>query len=212
MPIYINVFLIGLLSIMLIACDEKKQQEDIKKSPLIRVEPITQELQRVFKVSEEQYNKLVNKKAHKDVIVVVNMRQPSNQPRLYLYNTKTRTIKESFMVTHGRGSNSKNNKLIADNFSNVNNSYKSSLGGMLTANVYNGQHGKSLRLIGIERGINNNIYKRLITMHGAKYVSQEYYKENGTIGNSLGCLAVDKRIAAELIDKVKNGTFIYVYY
>ena len=70
---------------------------------------------------------------------------------------------------------------FAINFSNENESYKSSLGFMLQVNLITEKHGLSLRLDGMEFGINHNARARAVVIHGADYVSKSFYKKSWQI-------------------------------
>mgnify|MGYP000905816949 CR=1 FL=1 len=59
-------------------------------------------------------------------------------------------------------------------FSNKNNSYSTSSGFYLTGNIYNGKHGESLELYGLEKGKNDNARKRTIVMHAAEYANKKF--------------------------------------
>ena len=111
-------------------------------------------------------------------------------------------------VAHGRNSGEE----FAINFANTINSYKSSLGFYITGNTYQGKHGLSLRLKGIEKGINDDAEKRGIVMHGAKYVSESFIKQCGRLGRSEGCPAVPEELCTPIVNFIKDGSCVFVYY
>ncbi len=160
----------------------------------------------------ESYEQLVPKDKQKAIILIVDMTKPSDKKRMYLYNTTTHMILQSYNVAHGKGSNSSNNRALADKFSNTEGSAQSSLGGMLTSGIYKGKHGDSIRLIGLEKGLNDNVYRRSIVIHTAWYASDSFIKIHKYAGNSLGCLAVSADTMKELLEFVPKDYFIYVYY
>ena len=86
-----------------------------------------------------------------------------------------------------------------------------SLGLFVTGTSYVGSNGYSLRLRGLDPGINDNAYARAIVIHGADYVSQAIASRLGRLGRSWGCPAVRSEIARTLIDTIKGGTAIYAY-
>ena len=86
-----------------------------------------------------------------------------------------------------------------------------SLGLFVTDTSYVGSNGYSLRLRGLEPGINDNAFARAIVIHGAAYVSQAIADKLGRLGRSWGCPAVRSDIARKLIDTIKGGTAIYAY-
>src|SRR5436190_396326 len=112
------------------------------------------------------------------------------------------------LVSHGRGSG----KTMATSFSNADESNMTSLGLFRTAEPYVGHNGYSLRLDGLEKGINDHARDRAIVIHGAPYVNAATAKANGYLGRSLGCPAVRPEIARSLIDAVKGGGLLFAYY
>jgi hypothetical protein len=111
-------------------------------------------------------------------------------------------------VAHGL----KSGKDMAKSFSNRQSSYKSSLGFYVTGEAYEGSTGYSLKLLGMDKGLNDKAMKRGIVMHGADYVSEDYIWSQGYIGRSWGCPAVALDVCHPLIDMVKEGTCLYIYH
>ena len=111
------------------------------------------------------------------------------------------------MVAHGKNSGWE----IPKSFSNQSNSYKSSLGFYLTAETYTGKHGLSLRLDGMEKGINDNARKRHIVIHSADYVSYEFTKKIGRLGRSFGCPSLPAKNYNKVIDLIKDKSVIFIY-
>ena len=96
---------------------------------------------------------------------------------------------------------------MAERFSNQNKSNSSSLGIYRTLNEYNGQHGRSLRLEGLEP-TNSNALARAVVMHTADYVSESFIRQTGRLGRSEGCFAVEKAVGDTIINELKNGAYI----
>jgi len=82
----------------------------------------------------------------------------------------------------------------------------------VTEDTYIGGNGYSLRLRGLEEGVNDMAWDRAIVMHGAYYVSREAIKALGRLGRSWGCPAVRAEIADKVIDTVRGGSAIFAYY
>jgi hypothetical protein len=120
------------------------------------------------------------------VLTVIDYTRPSNEPRLWVLDVTNRRLLHHELVAHGRGSG----ELYATRFSNEPGSKASSLGLFVTAEVYDGAHGRSLRLQGVEPGINDQAFDRAIVMHGADYVSLDFAARQGRLGRSLGCPAL----------------------
>jgi hypothetical protein len=112
------------------------------------------------------------------------------------------------LVAHGKGTGDN----IAKAFSNRPGSNQSSFGTFLTGPTYQGKHGLSLRLKGLEPGINHLAEARAIVVHGAKYVSESVVQAMGRLGRSQGCPAVREEISGKLIKAIQGGTVVFSYY
>jgi hypothetical protein len=111
------------------------------------------------------------------------------------------------LVAHGSGSGDN----YARRFSNVNDSRQTSLGLFLTGGTYEGGNGYSLKLRGLDAGVNDRAEARHIVMHGAWYVSPEHARSHGRLGRSWGCPALSLYSAATVIDTIKGGSFVFSY-
>ncbi len=141
------------------------------------------------------------------VITIIDFSKPSSEKRFYVIDLVEEKIVKKTYVAHGMGSGAN----YAEKFSNTPGSKMSSAGFYLTDKTYNGKHGYSLKLRGLEEGINDNAYKRAIVIHGAWYVSEEFIKKNGRLGRSWGCPALEENEAKEIIDLIKNKTLLFIY-
>ena len=101
---------------------------------------------------------------------------------------------------------------MATAFGNEAETHRTSLGLFKTATTYLGKNGYSLRLDGLDRGINDLARDRAIVMHGAAYVSAAFVKATGRLGRSWGCPAVSAAVAKQMIDRVKGGGLVFAYY
>lgn len=137
---------------------------------------------------------------------IVDFSQPSTSKRLYVFDTVEKKV-DSYLVAHGRGSEGRGDDGIAENFSNTAGSNSSSLGIYRTLDVYNGHHGRSLRLEGLE-STNSNALNRAIVLHTADYVSEDFIHRTGRLGRSEGCFAVEKAVGDTLINELKSGAYI----
>jgi hypothetical protein len=133
---------------------------------------------------------------------------PSTEQRLWVFDLEHRSVLFHELVAHGR--NTGDNQ--AAHFSNAPGSLMSSIGSFITADTYVGHNGYSLRLRGLEPGINDNALDRDIVMHGAAYVSPDLIHSQGRLGRSFGCPAVRPSIARQLIDAIRDGSFVFAYY
>ena len=138
-------------------------------------------------------------------LTVIDYSKPRTEPRLWVFDVRTHALLFHELVSHGRGSG----KTMATSFSNDAESNMTSLGLFRTAEPYVGHNGYSLRLDGLEKGINDHARDCAIVIHGAPYVNAATAKANGYLGRSLGCPAVRPAIARELIDAVKDGGLLF---
>lgn len=140
-------------------------------------------------------------------LTVIDFSRPSTTERMWVYDLRTRELLFHELVSHGRNSGGD----LSTRFSNVAESNQSSLGLFRMAEPYVGKHGYSLRLDGLEKGINDRARERAIVIHGAAYVNADTAKALGRLGRSLGCPAVRSEISRELIDAVKEGGLLFAY-
>ncbi|MFI5154444.1 MAG: murein L,D-transpeptidase catalytic domain family protein [Chitinophagales bacterium] len=145
---------------------------------------------------------------NENVLSIIDYSQSSNKKRLYIIDLANIRLLFNTYVAHGRRSG----KEIPTRFSNRIRSKESSVGFYLTADPYLGSNGYSLKLLGVEHGFNSNAARREIVMHGADYVSEEYISTNGYLGRSWGCPAVPQEESRDIIDSIKNGSCLFVYY
>lgn len=142
-----------------------------------------------------------------DVLTVIDFTQPSNQKRAWLIDLKNSKILMNFYTTHGKNSGLD----YAKSFSNSFASDETSLGVYTTLNAYYGKHGLSERLMGLEKGVNNNALARAVVVHPAAYASPEYIKSVGRAGRSWGCFGISPDQSSEFVNYTKNGSVIYAY-
>ena|SRR6187402_3098517 len=141
-------------------------------------------------------------------LAFIDYSRPSTQPRLWVFDVEAGKLLYEEVVAHGRGSGEN----IARVFSNAEGSHASSLGLFLTRETYQGRNGYSLRMDGLEPGINDAAMQRAIVMHGAPYVDPRQAQRQGRLGRSFGCPAVREAVARGMIDVLKDGQFVFAYY
>ena len=142
-------------------------------------------IQKQYKVTNDKY------------VVMVDYSKSIDEERLYIVNTKTAQIEMASIVSHGVYSG----KEYATNFSNVKDSYKSSLGAYLTENTYYGHFGYSLVLKGLDK-TNSNAKKRKIIFHSSKIMQTKW---------SWGCFSLPEKNTRKIIDMIKGGSLVYAY-
>jgi hypothetical protein len=141
-------------------------------------------------------------------LAVIDYSLPSTEPRLWVFDLVRKRLLFKELVSHGRGSGD----ALAHAFSNEPESHQSSLGLFRTLDSYYGRNGYSLRLQGLEPGINDLAYERAIVIHGADYVSESFIERTGRLGRSLGCPAVRPEVTRRLIDVLKDDQYLFAYY
>jgi hypothetical protein len=139
---------------------------------------------------------------------VVDYSRASTRVRLWVFDLAKHRLLYAERVAHGRGSGDD----IATQFSNEPGSRRSSIGLFRMAETYIRQNGYSLRMDGLEPGINDRARDRAIVMHGADYVSDSSVQALGRPGRSWGCPAVRREAARGIIDDLKGGQYLFVYY
>jgi hypothetical protein len=144
----------------------------------------------------------------KDIITLIDFSLSSNTKRLWVINLVTGDILFHSLVAHGRNTGNE----FASNFSNAAESFKSSLGFYATGEIYNGKHGMSLKLDGLEKGVNDNARARGVVMHAADYVSNSFIKNNNRLGRSQGCPAVPVELSKDIINIIKDKSCFFIYH
>jgi hypothetical protein len=141
-------------------------------------------------------------------VSIIDFTLPSTQKRFWVIDLATGNILYHTLVAHGKNSG----ELYAERFSNKHDSYQSSLGFYVTGNTYIGKHGLSLKLHGMEPGINDRAEARSIVIHSANYVDEAYAKKTGRLGRSWGCPAIPVDNHKEIVTLLAGGTCLFIYY
>jgi hypothetical protein len=139
------------------------------------------------------------------LLTICDYSQSSNNQRLYVIDLYEGRVLYNTFVSHGKNSGEE----FATSFSNLQNSNKSSLGFMVTAETYNGKAGYSMRFDGAERGINDRVRSRDIVLHGSQFVSRSLMG-GGMISKSLGCPAVPYGVHKSIINTIKGGSCFFI--
>ena len=145
--------------------------------------------------------------AHPSLLTVVDYSQPSTARRLWVVDVDRHEVLFHELVAHGKGSGEN----VATTFSDRGGSDTSSLGVFVTAETYDGRHGYSLKLDGLEPGFNDRARARDIVIHGADYVSDDFARQFGRLGRSWGCPALNPSVAKPVIDAIAGGSVVVVY-
>lgn len=146
--------------------------------------------------------------ADKEIISVCDFNLSSAENRLWIIDLAQKKVLFNTYVAHGQGSGDE----YAHAFSNKENSHQSSLGFYVTGDTYEGEHGTSLHLNGMDNGFNDAAYDRDIVVHGADYVCSKYVSDNQRLGRSWGCPAVSPKLSLPIINTIKDGTCLFIFY
>lgn len=141
------------------------------------------------------------------IITIADFTKSSALKRLFIIDLDQQKLLFKTYVAHGQGSGEE----FARRFSNRPESFQSSPGFYRTATTYSGKHGYSLKLDGLEPGINDKAQERAIVIHGADYVSENFIRSHGYLGRSWGCPAVPESIKGPIINTIKGGSLLFIY-
>ena len=165
-----------------------------------------------FEAFELAYNGWVKLKDsisfEKNIISLVDFSQPSTNKRFYLIDMDAHKVVYQNYVAHGKNSG----MLKASEFSNIVHSNQSSLGFYKTGETYYGKHGLSLKLDGLEKGIDDKARKRHIVIHQADYAEEHFIQKYGRLGRSFGCPALPAADYPLVIEKIKDGTLLFIFH
>ena len=154
------------------------------------------------------YQKLVDSGlvSNPQYLTIADLSQSSRNKRFYIFDMKKDSLVWNTYVAHGKNSGVDR----ANSFSNNLNSNKSSVGFYITESTYNGKHGLSLHIDGLEHGFNDNAEARGVVVHGAPYVNAARVNSD-YMGRSQGCPALPENEYANVINIIKGGSVMFIY-
>jgi hypothetical protein len=161
---------------------------------------------RLFELARRELERTGNRVWLKDKVGIADFSKPSSQPRFYILDMVAGVV-HPYFVAHGRGSDPEHDGWLK-NFSNDFNSNATSRGAYLTRTWYDGKHGTSMRLWGLDAD-NNNAEDRAIVIHGAWYANPSRLVEWGKLGRSEGCFAFPEANLMEVIGRLGPGRMIF---
>lgn len=160
----------------------------------------------VLERAVEAYARLAREgRVRNERLTIIDYSRPSTEPRLWVVDVPGGRVLFRELVAHGKNSGEDR----ATSFGNEAGSLKSSLGTFVTGETYTGKHGYSLRLDGLDAGVNDRARERAIVFHGADYVSEAFAERQGRLGRSWGCPALRPDVAAQVIDAIKGGSVVF---
>ena len=143
---------------------------------------------------------------HRDRIGIVDFSKPSRDARFHIVDLEDGSY-ATYLVAHGRGSDPTHSGWV-ERFSNAPGSYATSEGAYLTGGTYEGKHGHSMRLAGLDSQ-NSNAESRAIVVHAAWYVGPEIVRDHGMLGRSQGCFAMAGNDLPAVLDRLGAGRLIF---
>ena len=151
-----------------------------------------------------------NVKYNPELVFLLDMRRPSGQFRFFVHDLVNDSVVHRALVAHGSGSElSESDTLV---FSNVPNSYQSSLGKYRIGGKYTGNFGESYKLHGLDAS-NDNAFKRYVVLHPYSAVPDQ--EQDYPIMLSLGCPMVSENFMKTLhgiIDNSSKSILMIMYY
>lgn len=142
------------------------------------------------------------------ILAVIDYTRPSSARRLWVFDLDDNRLLHHELVAHGKGTGA----LMATTFSNRSGSHQSSLGTFVVGDAYRGKHGRSLKLHGLERGLNDQALARAVVIHAAAYVSDAVVAAQGRLGRSWGCPALDPKVAGDVMDTLEDGAVLVAWH
>ncbi len=162
----------------------------------------------VFEKAMQGYNQLEKAgKVKNKLLTVVDFNLSSVKKRIWILDMETKKVLFNTYVAHGQNSGGE----FATKFSNIVNSFQSSLGFYLTAETYYGKNGLSLFIDGQEEKFNSKARERYVVIHGSNYAEKSFIDRAGRLGRSQGCPAVPNTLAKELINIIKGKSVVFIY-
>jgi hypothetical protein len=144
------------------------------------------------------------------IAILIDFKQFSGHNRLFVFDLNSNKIIKSALVAHGAGSETGNPDSLV--FSNIPNSYKSSIGKYKIGVSYYGSFGKSYKLHGLDN-TNSKAFERFIVLH--KYDDVPDLEQDEPIVNSLGCPMVSPA-TFDYLDKIiqaaNNPVVMEIFY
>ena len=146
--------------------------------------------------------------SYNPILTIIDYSLPSSMKRLWVFDLQHKKLLFHTYVAHGI----KSGYRLTTNFSNKNNSKSSSIGVYKTDKTYVGREGLALKLIGLERGFNDQAENRSVVMHGGWYIKERFIKKYGRAGRSWGCPALPSYLSKRIINTIKNNSLFIAYY
>ena len=149
------------------------------------------------------YNLKYEGKVTGNRIAIVDFRQSSSDPRLYVIDLQDKVLMFRCKVAHGI----KSGKRYAIQFSNTKNSWQSSLGFFKTSEMYKGINGISLRLDGLDGDYNDNARIRNIVYEIINAIKNGncLFVYTHTYKGQIATMRLNESLAEKYYNKLKSA-------
>jgi len=209
--IYFTRILLTSLLLVFLSSPKHASAHPVKPKKIVSIPLAWEHLpQTALQIGLLGYWQLLNKQLLKPnaLLTLIDLSKPSNEQRLFVIDPVRMKIILQTWVAHGSQSGTRIAKVV----SNRPSSNQSSAGFFLTGETYQGKNGYSLRLQGLQKGINDKAITRGIVIHGAPYVNPESAQKIGWVGRSQGCPAVPVAIHRLLIELIKENHCVFIFH
>ena len=142
-----------------------------------------------------------------DYAILIDYSLPVFARRLWLVNLKTDSVLLNCHVSHAHRSG----LIYAADLSNEVGSNKSCIGKFITQEAYTGSYGYSMRIAGLENGVNDKAHQRNIVFHPVvkpKLAGLPLPEFTSLYSN--GCFATLEDNMKLLVDKTADGSLVLV--
>jgi len=151
-------------------------------------------------------DRLSSQFALRDRVAIADFTVHSREPRLHIVDLIGGQV-FSYLCAHGKGSDPEHSGYL-QRFSNQEGSLATSRGAYMTGPMYDGVHGRAMRLIGLEPD-NYNADPRAIVIHAADYVGENHIATWGKLGRSEGCFVVAPHMLAQVLALLGPGRMLF---
>lgn len=171
---------------------------------------------------------------NKRYVTISDFNKPATQARMFILDRKTNEVR-AYFISHGAGtddgkvelfsvkdlhSSKKDQILYPQKHSNRPGSNATPRGVFLLGDTYHGSFGYSLRIHGLQKGINDKTRDRAVIMHGFQGMNPTVISSNdldpsailskvGNLALSQGCTMLEPSRAKEVIDLLKGDSLYY---
>ncbi len=158
----------------------------------------------------------------RNLLTIVDFDQKTEGRRFFVLDLESGRVLFQTWAQHGANSDQDRDRR-PESFSNIDSSYQSSVGFLLTArSTYVGSFGYSLRMHGIDGDLNSLVHSRAIVLHPWPTLHPRGVATLDAYNTSLGCISLpwyesgkfyglrDRPLSRLIMDTIKNRSVIFV--